>query len=55
VEGELGRGWAESGAGQNSKRISFWISIDFRIWQNFGILYMEIKEEFDMRIFPKIF
>jgi hypothetical protein len=28
--------------GQNSKRISFRISIDFRIWQNFGKLYEEI-------------
>jgi hypothetical protein len=32
--------------GQNSKRNSFRISIDFRIWQNFGKLYKEIQEEF---------
>jgi hypothetical protein len=32
--------------GQNSKRNSFRISIDFRIWQNFGKLYNEIYEEF---------
>jgi hypothetical protein len=28
--------------GQTSKRISFRISIDFRIWQNFGKLHKEI-------------
>jgi hypothetical protein len=28
--------------GQNSKRNSFQISIDFRIWQNFEKLYREI-------------
>jgi hypothetical protein len=28
--------------GQSSKRISFRISIDFRIWQNFGKLHNEI-------------
>jgi hypothetical protein len=28
--------------GQSSKRNSFRISIDFRIWQNFGKLYKEI-------------
>jgi hypothetical protein len=32
--------------GQNSKINSFRISIDFRIWQNFGKLYNEIYEEF---------
>jgi hypothetical protein len=28
--------------GQSSNRISFQISIDFRIWQNFGKLHKEI-------------
>jgi hypothetical protein len=51
--GERGVGWpgwmksrAAAGLnpepGQNSKRNSFQISIDFRIWQNFGKLYKEI-------------
>jgi hypothetical protein len=48
------RGWKERRAaagpnpkpGQNSIRNSFRISIDFRIWQNFGKLYKEIYEEF---------
>jgi hypothetical protein len=43
-------GWKERWAaarpnpesGQNSKRNSFQISFDFRIWQNFGKLYKEI-------------
>jgi hypothetical protein len=43
-------GWKERRAaaglnpepGQNSKRNSFGISIDFRIWQNFKKLYKEI-------------
>jgi hypothetical protein len=43
-------GWKDSRAaagtnpepGQNSKRNSFQILIDFRIWQNFGKLYQEI-------------
>jgi hypothetical protein len=38
--------WAAVGPnperGQNSKINSFRISIDFRIWQNFGKLYKEI-------------
>jgi hypothetical protein len=42
--------WATAGPnpepGQNSKRNSFEILIDFRIWQNFGKLYKEIYEEF---------
>jgi hypothetical protein len=42
VEGEAGLGWVNPEPGQNSKRNSFRISIDFRIWQNFGKLYMEI-------------
>jgi hypothetical protein len=32
VEGEAGRGWAESGVGPEFKRNSFRNSIDFRIW-----------------------
>jgi hypothetical protein len=32
VEGEAGRGWAESGIRPEFKRNSFRISIDFRIW-----------------------
>jgi hypothetical protein len=31
--------------GPRSKRNSFRISIDFRIWQNFGNLHKEIQEE----------
>jgi hypothetical protein len=46
VEGEAGRGWAESGAGPELKKNSFQISIDFRIWQNFGKLYKEILGKF---------
>jgi hypothetical protein len=42
VEGEVGRGLAESGAGPEFKRISFRISTNFRIWQNFEKLYKEI-------------
>jgi hypothetical protein len=42
VEGEAGHGWAESGAKPEFKKNSFRISIDFRIWQNFGKLYKEI-------------
>jgi hypothetical protein len=42
VEAEAGRGWAESGVGPEFKRNSFRISIDFRIWQNFGNLHKVI-------------
>jgi hypothetical protein len=42
VEGEAGCGWAESGVGPEFKRNCFQISIDFRIWQNFGNLHIEI-------------
>jgi hypothetical protein len=53
IGGERGvgrKGWKERRAtagpnlepSQNSKRNSFRISIDFRIWQNFGKLYKEI-------------
>jgi hypothetical protein len=42
VEGEAGRSWAESGVGPEFKRNSFRISIDFRMWQNFGNWHKEI-------------
>jgi hypothetical protein len=42
VEGEAGRGCAKSGVGPEFKRNSFRISIDFKIWQNFGNLHKVI-------------
>jgi hypothetical protein len=55
VEGEAGRGWAESGIGPEFKRNYFRISIDFSIWQNFENCTRRFRRNFDMRIFPKIF
>jgi hypothetical protein len=42
VEGEAGHDWAESGVGPEFKINPFQISIDFRIWQDFGNLHKEI-------------
>jgi hypothetical protein len=55
VEGEVGRGWAESGAGPKFKKILFEFQLILQFGRTLENCTRRFRRNFNMGIFPKIF